>query len=145
MVHEIDEEIFIEAVPAKIFAAWTEAPHVLAWWGDVNEFRTIAFESDLRVGGRWRAQFEAVTDKSLSSLAGEYRRVERPHFLSFTFEASWDPGSVTLVDLEFRASGTGTLVKLRHSGFGDGETAAGSKEVWNATLDWLRCYLTKKN
>lgn len=144
MMHEILEEIFIAASPERLFAAWTEAPHVMAWWGDVNEFRTVAFDCDLRVGGRWRAQFEAL-DKSLSSLEGTYRRIERPHFLSFTFEASWDPGTVTLVDLEFRASNTGTFVLLRHSGFADGETAAGSKEVWNATLDWLRCYLTKKD
>ena len=57
------EEIYIEAPPERVFAAWTEAAHLIAWWGDGTEFRTVGWEGDVRAGG----QFTLLTQKEIRS------------------------------------------------------------------------------
>jgi glutathione S-transferase len=144
MAHELREELFIEAEPERLFAAWTEARHMTAWWKNEGEFVTEHFENDLRAGGKWLVRFRSP-DGSLSGAQGEYLRVERPRHLSFTWKADWDAGGPTLIELEFHPSANGTLVKLRHSGFDEAGWRDANKDVWHETLDWLRCYLTKKD
>ena len=51
------EELYIEAPPERVFAAWTEATHLIAWWRDGTEFRTVGWEGDVRAGGQWPVHF----------------------------------------------------------------------------------------
>ncbi|HEY2069173.1 MAG TPA: SRPBCC domain-containing protein [Rhizomicrobium sp.] len=141
MAHEIVEELFIAAPPDRLFDAWTQAAHMMVWWKNDGEFVTEHFENDLRVGGKWLVRFR-MPDGNTVGAQGEYRQVERPNALSFTWAASWDAGGPTLIELEFLPSGDGTLVKLRHSGFDEAGWRDANKKVWEETLDWLRCYLT---
>ncbi len=140
---EIVEEIAIGAPPEKVFAAWTEAAHMTAWWKNDGEFVTEHFENDLRPGGKWLVRFR-TPDGSTMGAQGEYLRVERPTHLSFTWKADWDVGGPTTIELEFRAAANGTVVKLRHSGFDDTGWRDANKEVWHETLAWLDCYLGGK-
>ncbi len=143
MAHEIAEEIFIAASPERLFDAWTQAEQMTAWWKNDGEFHTEHFENDLRPGGAWLVRFR-TPDGSAVEAKGEYLRVARPTFLSFTWQADWDTGGPTAIELEFQAVADGTLVKLRHSGFDDAGWRDANKDVWRETLDWLRCYLTAK-
>ena len=43
----------LQAPPAKVFAAWTDAEKVKRWFAP-GEATTIRAESDARVGGRYR-------------------------------------------------------------------------------------------
>ena len=140
MTHELAEELFIEAVPERVFDAWTQSRHMTAWWSNDGEFRTEKFENDLRAGGKWLVRFRA-TDGSPSGAEGEYLRVERPSHLSFTWKADWDAGGPTRIELEFQKSGNGTLVKLRHSGFDEAGWRNANKDVWRETLEALGNYL----
>jgi len=67
--HVLEEEIEINAAPERVFAAWTEAGHMTAWWKNDAEFRTEHFESDLRVGGKWLVRFGPPTDRPLARKA----------------------------------------------------------------------------
>lgn len=142
MAREIVEEIFIAAEPQRVFAAWTQAEQMTAWWKNDGEFFTEHFENDLRAGGKWLVRFR-TPDGTTVGANGEYLRVERPNYLSFTWKADWDAGGPTTIELEFQPAESGTLVKLRHSGFDEAGWRDANKEVWHDTLDWLRCYLTK--
>ncbi len=139
----LEEELFIETPPARVFEAWTEARHMTAWWGDKNEFRTTGFERDLRVGGKWRSQFLSNAGHEFAA-GGKYLRVDPPSHLSFTWKPEWSDEPATTIELEFRAVPGGTLLKFRQHGFVSEASLAENKAALGATLDWLRCYLTQK-
>ncbi|MDP9089868.1 MAG: SRPBCC domain-containing protein [Pseudomonadota bacterium] len=134
------EEIYIEAPPECVFAAWTEASHLIAWWGDGAQFRTVGWEGDVRAGGQWQVHFVDAKGKPFSA-TGVYIRVERPAFLSFTWKPQWDNDPPTTMELEFQTSKTGTLLKLRQYGFASAAARDLNKQAWGPTASWLRSYL----
>ena len=83
-------EITIKAPAARIFTALTDTDQRLRWWGG-EYFKGTHMESDLRPGGKWMMRGTAAGDKPFS-VSGEYRVVEPPHVLAFTWVASW-PGN----------------------------------------------------
>jgi uncharacterized protein YndB with AHSA1/START domain len=86
---------------------------------------------------------------------GEYLEVAPPRLLVHTWVKSWDGPITTVVRWELeprdihglqahgpRRTGTGTVVKLRHSGFaGDAKSAAGHGEGWKHVLGWMQAYV----
>jgi uncharacterized protein YndB with AHSA1/START domain len=139
MERVINEEIHIEASPDRVFEAWTEARHMMAWWGQEDQFRTIRFESDLRVGGTWRARFRDNSGNEFGA-GGEYLRVEPPTFLSFTWKPEWNSEPPTTIELEFREDKSGTLFKFRQHGFTSDASLEENRAALESTLGWLRCY-----
>jgi len=54
-VDEIVSEIRIAAPPERVFEALVDPSQVVQWWGQQGIYRCTQYESDLRVGGRWRS------------------------------------------------------------------------------------------
>ena len=142
MTMQIEEEIFISAQPKSLFDAWTEPQHLTVWWGSDEEFRTVEFVRELAVGGKWRAKFRHVSG-ALFSASGEYRRVDPPNHLSFTWKPEWNDEPASLIELEFRKVSGGTLLRLRQTGLPSQEAVAENKAAWTPTMDWLKCYLER--
>lgn len=140
---DIEEEIFIEAEPEAVFAAWTEPQQLMTWWGTEEEFRTVEFVRELQVGAGWRAVFRHVSGQTFGA-AGEYRRVDPPTRLSFTWKPDWSNDPPTLIELEFEKQPGGTLLKLKQSGITSEAARAENKAALSPTLGWLKCYLTRK-
>jgi uncharacterized protein YndB with AHSA1/START domain len=74
------------------------------------------------------------------TVVGEYREIQRPARLSYTW--SWDDmegddGRESLVEVDFRPSGDGTTVVLTHSGLADEGSKERHAHGWNACLDNL--------
>jgi uncharacterized protein YndB with AHSA1/START domain len=143
MTDQIELEIEIAAIPQVVFAAWTQENHMLAWWRNPDEFETVGFESDLRVGGKWRAQFRGKAGQSFAA-GGEYVRVDPPQGLSFTWKPDWSSEPPTTVHLDFLPTATGTLLRLKQQGFSTEAGRSQDMAAWGPTLDWLRCYLEKE-
>src|SRR5262245_23076302 len=81
----IVQEITIDAPAARVFAAFTNPSERVLWWNaDDGRFRTTHMESDLRPGGRWEMR-GTRGDGSPFTVKGEYRAVEPPHMLEFTW------------------------------------------------------------
>ena len=97
-------------------------------------------ESDLRPGGSWLTQGVAA-DGTTFSVAGEYREIDRPRVLAFTWLPSWEanaPQSLVRFDLDEKDGVT--TVRLTHSGL----TTAASRDHhqgWPQVLAWLRGYV----
>ncbi|HEV7610687.1 MAG TPA: SRPBCC domain-containing protein [Steroidobacteraceae bacterium] len=142
MTETLTEEIAIDVPPERVFEAWTEASHLMAWWGDGTEFRTTSWEGDLRVGGKWRAQFVDVKGNVLS-VGGEYLRIDRPTCLSFTWKTDWDNAAPTTIELEFRRTDTGTLLILKQHGLENADAFEQSKQAWLPMVGWLKQYLSR--
>ena len=136
----IVQEITINAPASRVFEAFTNPSERVRWWtADDGRFRTTAMDSDLRPGGKW-AMRGTRPDGSPFVVEGEYRAVERPTLLEFTWLPDWqgDP-TESLVRVEFREERGMTHVRLTHSGLTT-ERSRTSHRGWPQILAWLQAY-----
>ena len=110
----IVQEISVRASADKVFDALARPEERVAWWGRASRFRATRMESDLRAGGRWTMWFE--TPRGPASVKGEYRAVERPCLLEFTWRPSWFDSAESVVRIELEESAGVTRIRLTHSG-----------------------------
>lgn len=150
----VTAEIFVAAPPERVFQAITDPAQLSRWWGHKDIYRVTGGESDLRVGGKWLSEGVSA-DGTRFRVEGEYLEVDPPRRLVQTWDASYCSTLRTVVywDLEPQAvhalqtsgprkSGTGTLVRLRHTGFaGTPKEAISHGEGWKLVLGWLDEYL----
>jgi uncharacterized protein YndB with AHSA1/START domain len=148
-------EIFIAAPPARVFQAITDPNQAPLWWGAQGLYRVTEWKGDLRVGGQWSSLGVGADGKPFR-VEGEYLEIDPPRLLVHTWKYSWGPQK-TVVRWELEAqsvhglhpsgprkAGTGTLVKIHHSGFaGDAAGAAGHADGWKRVMGWLLGFAEK--
>ena len=124
----IERELRIEAPPETVFDFWTDPVRLATWMG-----RDVQFEA--RPGGAVRIDYNGE-DVMLGSVVS----LERPRRLVFTW--GWQkPGDATppgasTVEVTIEPDGTGSLLRLRHSGLVP-EAIAGHTEGWDYFLGRL--------
>ena len=133
-------EVHIAAPPERVFEALTDPRQVSRWWGQKGMYLCTRFDADLRPGGKWRTEGLAPDGRQYS-VAGEYREVDPPRVLAYTWVSSWHQHPPTLVRWVLSASGDGTDVKITHSGLKEFPHArADYTGGWPRVLGWLRGY-----
>lgn len=158
-------EVFIAAPPARVFEAIADPKQRAQWWGqkppsphsgDVVAFRVVDSKSDLRVGGKWSNE-GVLGDGKRFHLEGEYLEIDPPRLLVHTRFADFVGPFETIVRWELEPrdvhglhgsgthrAGTGTLLRVRHSGFaGHPDQACGHQQGWAASLGWLKDFVEK--
>jgi uncharacterized protein YndB with AHSA1/START domain len=128
----------IAASPERVFAAYTEADHVVSWWGQ-RDYTTTVEVLDVRPGGAWRF-VQRDADGNAYEFYGEYLEVS-PQKLVNTFEFAGFPGHVVTDTVTFEPDGTGTRV-VASSSFPskddlDGMLASGMEGGANESWDRL--------
>jgi uncharacterized protein YndB with AHSA1/START domain len=138
----ITQEIQIKGSAERIFAALTDPRERLLWWGGPEgRFRLTAFESDLRPGGRWTMRAES--GGRLVTIKGEYRQIEPPRLLVFTWLPDWyENATESLVRWELEERAGLTTVRLTHSGL-ETEEARTSHRGWPQILGMLQAYIER--
>jgi uncharacterized protein YndB with AHSA1/START domain len=138
----LDSRRFIPASPERVFTAWTDPVELEKWWGPAN-VRCISAEIDLRVGGRYRIGNE-LPDKSIVWIEGEFKRIERPTLLVYTW--CTEPGSAAreLVTVRMTAQGRGTEVIVTHERIESQALRDRHGEGWNGCLEGLSTYLAAR-
>ena len=138
-IDAIVEEITIEASAERVFEALTDPAQRVKWWGLKGRFETEHMESDLRAGGRWMMSGTGMGGRPFK-IVGEYRTIERPHVLAFTWLPDWDEQATeTLVRFELQERDGVTTVRLAHSGFAS-EGSRTRHQGWPQILGWLKGY-----
>ena len=119
----------------RVFQAWTRPEEMTHWCAPSEDFSTNA-EVDLRVGGKYRIEMQHANG-SVHTAIGEYREVQPPAKLVYTW--SWEDGSMedTLVTVEFRDLGTETEVILTHDFFPNSEWRDKHSQGWTGCLGRL--------
>jgi len=113
----IVQEITIKAPAERIFKALTDPNELLKWWGSEGKFQAVEVESDLRPGGKWRMRVSGSCGTATSStVSGEYRTIEPPHLLVFTWLREHEDWPETLVRWDLSEKNGLTTVRLTHSG-----------------------------
>jgi uncharacterized protein YndB with AHSA1/START domain len=109
-----------QTIPAPRSAVWraiTEPEQLAKWWGPEG-FAAPSVDFEPQVGGRYRIAMQPP-DGQLFHLRGEFREVDPPWRLAYTFV--WDPPDPddreTRVTLELEDRGQKTEVSLTQSEF----------------------------
>jgi uncharacterized protein YndB with AHSA1/START domain len=124
----------IKAAPAKVFAAWTDPKLMARWLGPVGTVELTA-KTDLRVGGRYEMKMKMPDDEH--NVSGVYREIVPNQKLVFTWAWRTMPERESLVTVELKADGDGTLLTLTHSQFFDKAARDRHEGGWSGTLGKL--------
>lgn len=140
MSHDLQVSKLIKAPRAKVFAAWT-TPEIMAQWFFPMDMAVKSAESDVRVGGKYRATM--VNGDQTFTAYGEY--LEIIDGVKLVFSHHWDEGDrrETRVTVELSDEDGGTLVTLVHAGLASAEAAEGHTQGWSSTLDNLAKYFQR--
>jgi uncharacterized protein YndB with AHSA1/START domain len=122
----------VQATPAQVFYAFTNATALKEWMCDVA---TLSPKAGGRIYLAWNSGFYA---------AGEFTVFDSERSLAFTWFGRNEPAP-TLVEINLSTENDKTLVRLTHSGLGQGEVWANMvKEVtegWPTSLENLASVL----
>ena len=126
-----------------VFRALTDPGALAEWWGPAG-FTCPSVEADLRVGGGYRIAMQPP-DGVLFHLAGEFREVDPPARLAYTFR--WeepDPDDrETLVTLALEDRGESTELVMTQGAFATEERRALHDQGWTESLDRLEELLSR--
>ena len=119
---------------ADVYTALSDPGELAKWWGP-RGFTAPSVEFDPRVGGSYRIAMQPP-DGDLFHLSGEFREVDPPARLAYTFR--WDPPDPddreTLVTLSLRDRGERTAVLLTQGGFATQERRTLHEEGWSESF-----------
>jgi uncharacterized protein YndB with AHSA1/START domain len=122
---------------ARVFSAFSDPDELAEWFGPEN-FSVGSLDVDFRVGGTYRIEMQPPEGDSFY-LGGEFREVDPPARLAFTFEyEDPDPDDVeTLVELSFRDRGKSTEVQFTQGLFKTEARRELHRDGWTDSFDRL--------
>ena len=133
---------YYAASPAKVFKAWTDPELVVKWFG----FAPNSLDSasiDLRPGGAWRFRFPGDKESSVG-FEGEYLEILADAKLVYSWahvteHANGDrevtPSSQ--VEVTFLSKGSGTDVRLVHTGISTEDARLGVGGGWDSAFSHM--------
>lgn len=135
----------------RVFDAFTQPDAIRAWWGP-EDYVAPEVHMDVRPGGRFRFRMQPLNgDLAGTTMCGEYREVDRPARLSFTFsweheegseaEESLGPGEEMLVTVDFVDKGTATEIVLVHERNPSLQARDEHGRGWTSSMVCLGSYL----
>jgi uncharacterized protein YndB with AHSA1/START domain len=130
------ERIF-DAPAERVFAAWTSEEVLRRWLYGMPGWETPTAEVDLRVGGRIRIVMRDPSDGSEAGAGGEYRVVDRPYRLVFTWVWDDQPDQPQLIELEFSERDGRTTVLMTNSAIPTDGRLESQERGWQYCFDNL--------
>ncbi len=129
------------APPVEVFDAWTNPVVLTRWWAAMPAWTSPGCEVDLRVGGRYVLRMTDSETGQVHVVGGRFQEVSRPDRLVYTWcwegEDGLHPGHTSLVTVEFRAEGDGTVVVLEHTELASAESVARHRFGWAGAFENL--------
>ena len=127
----------VPGAPSVVFALFTDPLALAKWWGPQG-FSIPSLVFDARAGHTYRIEMQPPEGDAFY-LAGEFRAVDTPSRLTFTFR--WedpDPDDVeTVADLTFTDRDGSTEVSLTQGPFKTEERLALHRGGWGDSFDKL--------
>ncbi len=105
---EIHAERFFDAPRERVWQAFTDPELVPEWWGP-RSTTTIVDKMEVTPGGAWRF-VGRDEDGTENGFRGEYREINEPESITWTFEWEGLPGHVSVETVTFTEKDGGTLV-----------------------------------
>jgi uncharacterized protein YndB with AHSA1/START domain len=143
-----DDELLItrtfDTPAALLFELWSNVDHFTKWMGPEG-FDCPEASIDFRVGGKYRGMIRSAQSGD-SWFGGEYREIEPPNRLVFTWK--WDTGPSgeveTLVTITFREGADGrTTMTFHQTPFISVERRDAHIGGWSSLFNKLGAYAEK--
>ncbi len=127
----------LPVVPARVIAAFSDPDELAKWFGPEG-FSVGSLDFDLRLGGTYRIEMQPPEGDHFY-LGGEFREVDPPDRLAFTFVyEDPDPDDVeNLVELSFRDRGESTEVVFTQGPFKTEARRELHRNGWTDSFDRL--------
>ncbi|HUF38502.1 MAG TPA: SRPBCC domain-containing protein [Anaerolineales bacterium] len=124
----------------RVFSAWTQPELLKEWWGVADGYTTPLVEIDLKIGGRYRFGMLPPGQDDLIVISGEYRAIEPPERLVFTWaiESETGSGEASTITLRFLDRGASTELVLKHEYAGPAALSDEFRAGWEGMLARLR-------
>lgn len=114
----VSVEGLLEAPPELAFAIFSEASHLLKWWGRFAGYQPLEISSDVRPGGSYSIRMQDGAGQRYR-IWGEYETVEAPSLLvlSWSFQREGQDSTVqrSRVEMHFSPHSAGTALRIEHS------------------------------
>ena len=134
-----------QAPRTVVYDAFGSAEQLARWWGPAG-FTVPSLDFDPRVGARYRIEMQPPEGDAFH-VTGEFREVDPPARLSFTF--AWeppDPDDVeNLVELSFSEMDGSTEVVLVQDPFKTEDRRELHRNGWTESFDRLRRLLGSRS
>jgi uncharacterized protein YndB with AHSA1/START domain len=119
--------------PERVFDAWLDPGLARRFLFTTAESEVVTCEIDARKGGRFRIVDRREGQADIVHV-GEYREVDRPRRLVFTFAVPQFDPTETLVILDIHPDGDGCVLTLTHQDVPD-EWVEQDREGWTMILE----------
>ena len=123
----------LKAPPAKVFAAWTDPEKVKQWMGP-GEVKVLSVACDPRAGGTFNWVMR-TPDAEIHDVSGVFREVVPDRKLVFTWAWKTTPERESLVTVDIKPDGEGSLMTLTHEQFFDEDARDRHQGGWTGALD----------
>jgi uncharacterized protein YndB with AHSA1/START domain len=133
----------LPATRSVVFGAFSAADELAKWWGPEG-FTVSSLEFSPRVGDSYRIEMQPPEGDPFH-LGGEFRDIDRPARLAFTFVyEDPDPDDLeNVVELSFRDLGDSTEVFLTQGPFKTEARRELHRDGWADSLDRLERHLAR--
>ena len=128
-----------KATPERVYRAWTEPAQVAHWFGPGN-ITVLEAVFEPRTGGRFMIHARSAEGED-HRVSGTVREAIPNSKVVYTWAWQSTPERQSLVTVEFKPDGDGTLLVLTHEQFFDEGARDRHNGGWNAALDKLEAYL----
>ena len=126
-----------DAPAERVFDAWTSEEVLRRWLHGMRGWETPTAEVDLRVGGRIRIVMRDPSGGAEAGATGEYRVIEPPNRLVFTWVWDDQPERAQLIELEFAERDGATTVLMTNSSIPSDERRESQLRGWTVCLENL--------
>jgi uncharacterized protein YndB with AHSA1/START domain len=135
----IVQEVAIKSPAERIFHALTSPAELLKWWRAEGKFHATHVECDLRIGGKWKMRVASSGGKE-AVVVGEYRQIDPPRLLVFTWIREREDATETLVRWDLEEQSGVTTVRVTHSGLVT-ESLRARNNGWPIVVGLLQSYI----
>jgi uncharacterized protein YndB with AHSA1/START domain len=133
----------LKASRERVFAAWIDPDQASRWWVP-QSCTLVSCKMDVRPGGGWHRRMR-VPNGGVIAKWGEYREVDSPERLVFTYNTEYadgttDPETLVTVTLEDLGANR-TRLTLRHDRFRSEPARIDHTGGWTGALNRLEHFI----
>ena len=128
-----------KASPERVYRAWTDPAQIARWFGP-GGIAVLEAKFEARAGGQYMIHARAPEGGD-HHVSGTVREIIPNSKVVYTWAWQSTPERQSLVTVEFKPDGDGTLLVLTHEQFFDEGARDRHNMGWNAALDKLDAYL----
>ena len=128
-----------KATPERVYRAWTDPAQIARWFGP-GGIAVVEAKFEARAGGHYMIHARSPEGED-HRVSGTVREAIPNSKVVYTWAWQSTPERQSLVTVEFKPDGDGTLLVLTHEQFFDEGARDRHNMGWNAALDKFEAYL----